>query len=261
MNIFKFFNLEKNPFEENLNSENILIDGRFQSVLESLSILPDIGTMASLTGRTGIGKTTLLRHLIDTWKVVNDVYYLHLGNLKSVGLMRAILSALGEHPRLGKDRMFEQFYAHLARKQRNLCLIIDESQLMDVHSMKDLRILCSHFDLSKRLILVLSGQPELNNLLNLEMLTDLRERMNVRVHLSSMSLPESIAYIEHRFKTAGAKTPIFNEASIKLIHHHAEGVPRRINNIIIKSMMNAWISKQKKINEKIVRSACTADRS
>jgi general secretion pathway protein A len=261
MNIFESFGLNGNPFAENVESDDILLDARFRAALDPLEALPHIGTMGVLTGRTGVGKTTLLRSLIDTWRTTHDVYYLHLGNLRSVGLLRALLNTLGERPRLGKDRMFEQLYTHLSRKQRLMCLVIDEAQLLEVHAMTDLRVLCGHLELANRLILVLSGQGNLDATLNADALTDLRERINIRAHLSSMSLPETFAYIEHRFQRAGAGNPVFDEQSIKLLHRHGEGVPRRINQVGIKAMMNAWNAGDTTVNEMTLRDACAADRS
>ncbi|MBF0235336.1 MAG: AAA family ATPase [Desulfamplus sp.] len=261
MSIFTKFGLNGNPFSESVTGNDILMDGRFQSVFDQLELLPQVGSMGSLTGRTGVGKTTLLKMLISSWRTLNDVYYLHLGNLQNIGLIRAILKELGELPRLGKDRMFEQLYANLSRKQRPLCLILDEAQLLETRSMTDIRIMCGHLDFANRLIIVFSGQPALNTTLNAETLTDLRERMNIQCHLPSMSLPETIGYVEYRLEKAGASKSIFEEGAIKLMHHHGEGVPRRINQVAIKALMNAYSTKQKNVTEKIMREACASDRS
>ena len=177
MSIFETFGLKGNPFGETIHENSILEDGRFKTALDPLLLLPEVGTMATLTGRTGVGKTTLVRRLMSRWQVTNDVHYLHLGNLRSTGLLRSLLTTLGERPSLGKDRMFGQLYAHLARKQRPLCLVIDEAQLLDPITMTDLRVLCANPELSHRLVLLLCGQPMLGRLLQAESLTDLRERM------------------------------------------------------------------------------------
>ena len=229
--------------------------------MDPLVVLPEIGTIATLTGRTGVGKTTLVRQLLESWRSINDVYYLHLGNLRSTGLLRALLSLLGEKPRMGKDRMFNQLYAHLSRKQRPLCLVIDEAQLLDPPTMTDLRVLSAHPDLANRLVMLLSGQPMLERLLQAESLTDLRERVCLQAHLPSMELPETISYVQHRVQMAGGDPELFDEASLKIIHLHSEGVPRRVNQIALKALLNAWNLKTTTVGEKILREACAADRS
>jgi|TARA_B110000091_G_C13698976_1_gene425407 type II secretory pathway predicted ATPase ExeA len=259
--IFETFKLNKNPFQEGLKVEDIQLDPRFKLALEPLLLLPNVGDIATLIGRTGTGKTTLLQKLMDVWKVNHDVYYLHLGNLKGAGLFRAILMTLGERPRMGKDRMFQQVYQCLAKKQRCLCLLIDEAQLMDTASMTDLRLLGANPELRGRLKLVFSGQPLLLRTLQTETLTDLRERICMNLNLKSMTLAESHAYLEHRLKQAGAKSEIFDEAAIKLMYRHSEGIPRRINKVALKAMMNAWAKKEATIDEMTMKQACEADQS
>lgn len=257
--IFDNFKLEGNPFAETLELADIHMDGRFQSVLTSLESLPQIGDLATLTGRTGTGKTTLLRQLMSKWRSSFDVYYLHLGNLRGAGLFRALLNTLGERPRMGKDRMFDQLYSHLNKKQRPLCMIIDEVQLMDITSMTDLRLLGGHLELAGRFKLVLAGQPQMNRTLQVDSLTDLRERITLQVHLKSMTMPETHAYIEHRLQSVGGKEELFDDASVKLIHHHSEGIPRRVNGVALKAMMNAWGMGKSTIDNTIVREACAAE--
>lgn len=261
MKIFDFFGLSANPFCESSTSAAVLNDARFLSALDPLTVLPEIGTLATLTGRTGVGKTTLVRQLTARWQEVNDVHYLHLGNLRSTGLLRALLGTLGEKPRLGKDRMFEQLYAHLARKQRPLCLVMDEAQLLDTTTLTDLRILSAHPDLSHRLVLLLCGQPMLERLLQAESLTDLRERVALQIHLSSMQPAETIHYVRHRLQVAGGSDDIFDEPALKMLHLHSDGVPRRVNQLALKALLNARGAQKKKVDEKTLRDACAADRS
>ncbi len=257
--IFEHFKLNKNPFEEGLKVGDIQLDARFNIALEPLTLLPNIGDIATLVGRTGTGKTTLLEKLMDVWKVNHDVYYLHLGNLKGAGLFRALLMTLGERPRMGKDRMFEQVYQCVAKRQRCLCLLIDEAQLMDTSSMTDLRLLGGNLDLRGRLKLILSGQPLMLRTLQTETLTDLRERICMNLTLKAMTFPESHAYLEHRLKQAGAQSKLFEEPAIKLMFHHSEGVPRRLNKVALKAMLNAWAKKEKVIDEVTMKQACEAD--
>ena len=196
---------------------------------------------------------------MDVWRINHDVYYLHLGNLKGAGLFRALLMTLGERPRMGKDRMFEQVYQCIAKRQRCLCLLIDEAQLMDMSSMTDLRLLGGNLDLRGRLKLVLSGQPLMLRTLQTETLTDLRERICMNLNLKAMTFPESHAYLEHRLKQAGADGAIFDDAAIKLMFHHSEGVPRRLNKVALKAMLNAWSKKEELIDELTMKQACEAD--
>ena len=68
-------------------------------------------------------------------------------------------------------------------------------------------------------------------------------------------------YLEYKLKQAGSDKNIFSEDSVKLIYHHSEGVPRRINRVSLKALMNAWEKGVSEIDEIIIREACEADMS
>lgn len=251
--IFEPFQCNTNPFAETVVQDDIHLGARFRSALEQLQIFPELGDIALLNARTGLGKTTLLRSLMESWRTPYDVHYLHLGSLKGTGLFRAILHQLGERPRMGKDRMFAQIFAQLSKRSRPLCLLLDEAQLMDAPSMTDLRLLCGDPEMAGRLKLLLSGQPQLEKTLQAESLTDLRERLCLKVQLSAMNSSESIEYMNHRLKRAGSKLGIFEEEALQLIVGAANGVPRKINGLAFRSMLASLPKGQTTIDAHTVR--------
>ena len=62
--IFEFFGCTTNPFTETIADEAIHRNPHFVSVLEQLELFPELGDIALLSARTGLGKTTLLRALM-----------------------------------------------------------------------------------------------------------------------------------------------------------------------------------------------------
>jgi len=251
--IFETFGCTTNPFAEPIADEGIHRSPQFVSVLEQLAIFPELGDIALLSARTGLGKTTMLRALMQSWRSPYDVTYLHLGSLKGSGLFRAILHQLGERPRMGKDRMFAQVFGQLSKRNRPLCLLIDEAQLMDIASMTDLRLLCGNPEMAGCLKLLLCGQPNLEKTLQAETLTDFRERLCLKVHLHPMGMSQTIDYIAHRLSRAGAKLSIFEEDALQLIVNSTKGVPRKINGLAFRSMLSAVGKKATTIDANIVR--------
>lgn len=251
--IFEHFGCRSNPFAETIPCSAIQRSQAFTSMLEHLQLFPELGEIALLSARTGLGKTTLMTALMEAWQSPYDVTYLHLGSLKGAGLMRAILHQLGEHPRMGKDRMFTQVFSQLSKRNRPLCLLIDEAQLMDIASMTDLRLLCGNPEMSGRLKLLLSGQPILEKTLQAESLTDLRERLCLKVQLKPMIMTESIDYIAHRMSSVGGKLNTFTEDALQLIANATKGVPRKINGLCFRSMLAAVNKEEKIIGANVVR--------
>ena len=251
--IFDTFQCKTNPFAENLAHEDIHRDARFTTALEQIKLFPELGDISLLSARSGLGKSIILQDLMVDWKTIFDVHYLHLGSLNGSGLFRSIVNKLGERPRLGKDRMFAQIFAQLAKRSRPQCFLLDEAQLMDIPTMTDLRLLCGDPEVAGRLKLLLSGQPSLEKNLQAESLTDLRERLCLKVQLRPLSMVESIDYMDHRLKRAGSRVIIFEEDALQLVVNAAKGVPRKINGLAFRSMLSAVHKKIPKIDANTVR--------
>jgi len=244
--ILERFNCRTNPFSESIENEAIFMDTRIKTALDKLLLMPEIGDIALLSARTGLGKTTLLQKLTQSLNDHFDVFYLHLSSLKGSGVFRAILKLLDEHPRVGKDRMFDQVFSQLSKRSRPVCLLMDEAQLMDIPSLTDLRLLCGNLQSVGRFKLLLSGQPSLERTLQAESLTDLRERICLNIKLKPMNMVQSIGYIEHRVRWSGSNLNIFSEDALQLIANSSEGIPRKINNLSFRVMLSAV---EKELNE------------
>jgi len=119
--------------------------------------------------------------------------------------------------------------------------------------MTDLRLLCGNPELSDRLKLLLCGQPTLEKTMHAESLTDLRERLCLRLHLKPMAMTEAIDYIAHRLNGAGAKLSIFEEESLQLIVNASKGIPRKINGLAFRSMLATIQKKENVIKANTVR--------
>ena len=110
-------------------------------------------------------------------------------------------------------------------------IIIDEAQAIeDESTLEELRLLLN-FQLNEMflLTLLLVGQPELRD--RIEKLPQLKQRLAIRYHLSTMDLHETAEYIKHRCGIAGRVEPVFSEQATVLIHNASRGIPREINNI------------------------------
>ena len=102
------FQLKAQPFSEHAPATSLWIDGRMQG-LARLNYLVTGGTLGLVTGPTGAGKSALLkRFLHELSRQQCESVYCHLTHLKSSGLLKLVLSQLGEVPRRGKERLFEQ---------------------------------------------------------------------------------------------------------------------------------------------------------
>jgi len=248
------FKMNGHPFQERPPVEWILNDNRISQSLARLEYFARQGTLALVIGQTGVGKSTLLRLFIQNLsKNRYRPLYLHFTGIPSSGLLRLIVTQLGEVPRRGKDNLFVQILDRTAKGDLITLLIIDEAHLIDPQALTDLRLLVSSaLDTDVPVKIVLSGQESLARLLARASLSDLVNRITVRCHLSALTKDQTASYIDSRMRYAGSNEKVFEPEAKSLIHDYASGIPRQINNIATACLLNAAAQDLNKINEPLV---------
>ena len=132
-----------------------------------------------------------------------------------------------------------------ARHSRGLrtVLIIDEAHGLSTDVLEEVRLLCNfESDTAKKLQIVLTGQPELRNVLNDPKLRQLKQRIALRCEIKALpNVEETAQYIASRMKLAGAAhTEIFSPGAVDYIFRCSEGIPRNINNICDNALLNGF---------------------
>lgn len=191
---------------------------------------------ALITGDVGTGKSTALRAFVHSLDHnLYPVAYLANPHLKITTLYSQILLALQVQPAYSFNRLLPQLrstLADLARQGRYPLLILDEAHRLPPDIFDQLRFLLNDaMDSTSLLTLVLLGQPDLAQLLRFAPYQALHQRIAVRYHLRPFDLQETIAYIKHHLRIAGAQVPIFSDGFLTGVSDYTKGVPRQINNL------------------------------
>jgi general secretion pathway protein A len=122
-------------------------------------------------------------------------------------------------------------------------LIIDEAQGLSPHVLEEIRLL-SNFesDTAKQLQIVLTGQPELRDVLNNPDLRQLKQRVALRCVIKPLpNVEETDRYITSRLLVAGAeRTDIFSPGAIDYIFRCSDGIPRNINNLCDNALLSGY---------------------
>ena len=248
------FNMTQNPFAERPPIDWLLKDERTAQGLARLEYFAQEGLVALLLGQTGVGKSTLLRLFLNA--LPNNRYnarYVHLTHLSARGLLRLIVTELGESPAFGKDRLFTQILECVKKADAPTILILDEAHLIDPGALTDLRLLLSSaVDSGPPLRIVLSGQEPLRGLLTRASHADLHNRITVRYRLASLTEEQTAAYIDARVQQSGGSPKLFDAEAKTIIHEYAAGIPRQINNIATACLIQAAAQDDKKIGEPLV---------
>ncbi len=202
-----------------------------------------------ITGDVGAGKTTLVGHLMATI----DRERLHVIKLVSTqieadDLLRIVAGGLGvESAGLTKAQLLtatERGLHAVARSGRRTLLIVDEAQALHIGALEELRML-SNFQAGGHALLqiILLGQPEFRAALNgSQGLEQLRQRVIAMHHLDPMAREEVEPYIAHRLSLAGWRgRPDFTPDAIDALYRGSDGVPRRLNQLAARVMLQGAI--------------------
>jgi len=250
----EYFQMTDNPFLEQPHDRWLLCDERFEQALARLKFFREQGRLALIFGQTGVGKSSLLR-LFKNELPQNRYHpiFFHITNVNPNAFLRMIVTRLGETPKMGKDRLFHQVMDRIQNNETDTLLVIDEAHLLASQTLIDLRLLISAgIDTDLPLKIVLSGQESLGTLLKRAEHADLFGRINVQFRLGALAKLQTVSYIDHRLKCAGATEKLFDSEAKELIHDYSGGIPRSINNIATACLINAVSKNLKQINAQLV---------
>ena len=216
--------------------------------------------VAMLTGEVGCGKTTVIRALSDC--LGKDRYQFQtISNpaLQPTDLIKAILLKLGGNGDNGsKTDLLDRLHQHLFQNAENgisTVLAIDEAHVIGNRATLDeLRLLFNiQSDDDFLITLVLLGQPPL--LKNIAELQPLKERISIKFNLEPLDIQNTLNYIVHRLKWAGANRGIFSREAVQVLYEFAGGLPLRINNLCDRCLLLGLMRRASMVDSRIVRDA------
>src|SRR3984885_3088485 len=211
-----FYGLREQPFGVTPDPRFLYLSPAHREALASLyyGVEAERGFLA-LIAKPGLGKTTLLFHLLEKLRRNARTVFLFQTQCNSREFMRFLLAELGvEGPDQDFVHLHEQFNKMLlaeSRAGRRFIVVIDEAQNLDASVLETVRLL-SDFETprAKLMHIILAGQPELADKLASPGLAQLRQRVSIMHGLEPLPAWEIKSYIEHRLKIAGYEgEPLF----------------------------------------------------
>lgn len=222
-----------------------------------------------ITGDIGTGKTTLCRALLEQTDKKTFTALLLNPFLSEEDLLKAVLQDLGVLSRGDQRRSFRQpskqdlvnalhdFLLSLVPLGARAVLIIDEAQNLPLSILEQIRILSNlETDKEKLLQIILVGQLNLVPLLRSPELRQLHQRVTIRYQLEPLDQEEVAAYIAHRLTIAKPARPVtFAPQAVELVHRYTGGIPRLINMLCDRALINAFTAQTSRIEPDMVEAA------
>lgn len=249
------FKLKSQPFLEHAPAASLWKDDRANEGLSRLHFLLEHGTLGLLLGPSGVGKSALLKRFLSGLSRTETVYC-HLTQLSSSGLLKMVATQLGETPRRGKERLYEQILQRAAQADGALLLVFDEAHLLASESLTDLRLLISSaLEVGPPLKILLAGQESLRATLRRAQHADLLNRVSVRYHIRPLDKEQTVRYIDFQLKQAGGDAQIMDDSVKNAIHDYTGGVPRAINNLATACLIQATAANVVRIDDELFQQA------
>jgi general secretion pathway protein A len=255
----KFYGLREEPFGATPDPRFLYASPTYQEAQATLEYGIRSGRgFTALIARPGMGKTTLLFHLLERYSTTARTAFIFLTQCDSREFLRYLMTELGadtgETDFVRLQEQFGQLLAREAQAGKKVIAVVDEAQNLDVSVLETVRLL-SDFETprAKLLHIILTGQPELADRLASPALLQLRQRISHLVRLEPLTAAEVNRYIDHRLRVAGySGPPLFTPPARSLLVERSEGIPRNINNLCFNALSLGFAMSQRTIGPDIL---------
>jgi general secretion pathway protein A len=255
----EFYGLKELPFALTPDPRFIYFTPSHTEVMANLHYGIESGKgLIVVTGEVGTGKTTILRWMMQRLDRTVLVAYIFNPRLSVTEFYQHVASLLDVQKWETKPELLVALGQALeSRHSRGLrtVLIIDEAQGLSPRVLEEIRLL-SNFEsnTAKQLQIVLTGQPELRDVLNNPDLRQLKQRVALRCVIKPLpNVEETDRYITSRLLVSGAaRTDMFLPEAVDYIYRCTEGIPRNINNLCDNALLAGYAAGEPTINRSII---------
>lgn len=255
---YEYFGFRQPPFKITPDTNLFYPGGDRGAILEALlyAVLNGEGII-KVVGEVGSGKTMLCRMLEKELPDKVEVVYLVNPSIAPENTLHAIafelkLGIQSSTSRFEVMNLLQQYLLQRHSQNRQVVVFVEEAQSMPIATLEEIRLLSNlETQQSKLLQIVLFGQPELDEMIALPEIRQLKERITYSFQLSPFKTNDIREYINTRVRACGHRAgDLFSDAAIQQIEHYSKGLLRRINILADKSLLAAFADNSHKVSVK-----------
>ena len=254
-----FYELTSTPFIKGTAIDKLYMPPELSEVENRLHFVAERHLFATLTGECGTGKSTILRRLsesLDPRKY--QMLYVSDSKLTPSSYYHLLLEQMGISSSWNRSTAKRQLHEQLSIKQAvdgiSTVCVVDESHLLSYEMLEEIRFLLNmKFDSVSPISLILAGQPELWNKLQMQKCTAIRQRIDIQCRLNHYDASRTGDYIRHQLKMAGATNEIFTDKAIQKVFEYSGGIPRVIDKVCTSVLIYGSQNKLRLIDDHAVQ--------
>ena len=253
-----FYAFTRTPFSRDIPPEELHAPAPFVDTLGRLKYAAERQWFAVVTGDCGIGKTTIIRRFATALEQSKfKILYLSDSKLTPRHFYKGMLEQLGCEAKFYRGDAKRQLHREIELMrgihQLSPVVVVDESHLLDREMLEEVRFLLNvKMDSNSPMALILVGQSELWERLNLQAYAAIRQRIDLQCKLHHYDRAQVGEYIERHLAYAGCEQTIFSEKAMDEVYRFSSGAPRLVNKACTHSLMYGAQNRQRVIDDHVV---------
>jgi len=254
-----FYSFTNTPFSRTIPTKSLYRGNDSDELLERLNYAADRQLFAVVLGDSGTGKTTTLRRFCDETREKNYFpMYLSDSKLTPRTFYKSLLEQLGFEARYYRNEAKHQLHKEIEiMKGMNgvsPVAIVDEAHLLGKEMLEEIRFLLNFkMDSQSPMALILSGQTELWDKLQLQSYAAIRQRIDIKCVVGRLDRAKTTEYVAAQLIYAGADREIFTEAAIDEVFKFSGGIPRLINKACTESLVYGAQNRKTLLDDRMVK--------
>ena len=256
----EFYGFSEDPFQINPDPRFLYMTPTHAGAMSSMIAgIRERKGITVVTGEVGTGKTTLVYALLKGLSEKIKTAFVFHTTVGFQDLLRNILHELGEE--IVEDNLtsliiqFHRYMRERMARDETVAIVIDEGQNLKVDVIENLfRLFIREAPAARLIQILLIGQTELEPKLDTIELQAFKDRVTTRYRIDTLNEEECREYIEHRLKLAGSGSArIFEPDAVRMIWKFSQGIPRVINTLCDRALVNGYAASRKVIDGKLAR--------
>lgn len=263
----EFYGLSKTPFSRDIPTDQLYQSVMLEEILTRLEFAANKQLFVVITGDCGTGKTTTIRRfkdILDPRKYL--LLYLSDSKLTPRHFYKGLLEQMGYESKFYRGDSKRQLHKEieLMRGIQHLqpVVVLDEAHLLDKEMLEEVRFLLNFkMDSQSPMALILVGQSELLDKLQLQSYVAIRQRIDLQCRLTYLDRSQVGEYIKRHLEYAGVDRDIFTDPAIDEIYRFSCGAARLVNKVCTHSLIYGSQSGKRIVDDHLVRAVIQGELS
>ena len=254
----EFYELRATPFSRGIHTDNMYMSAELEETLNRLRYVAERSLFMVVSGDCGTGKTSILRKFKAELNPVKFKFlYISDSKLTPRHFYRHMLEQLGFQAMYhrGDAKRQLQHEVELLKVIHGIqpVCVCDECHLLDREMLEEIRFLLNmKLDSESPMPLIICGQSEVWNKLQLQTYSAIRQRIDIQSSINHYDRSQTAAYIGHQLNIAGSTRDLFTDAAIDKVFQFSSGTARVIDKVCTSLLLYGSQSKKRIIDDHAV---------